>query len=122
VAALAGAIIDTRLKITLGQALSRGVRYACRVKIVRHTETELVVQESTFWLAALTGKYQATVILWLVIDRDGLPTHIRVQRPAGMGLDEEAFDSVRTWKFEPATKDGRPVPVMINVEVNFKLY
>jgi TonB family protein len=71
---------------------------------------------------ARQAKYQATVILWLVIDRDGLPTHIRVQRPAGMGLDEEAFDSVRTWKFEPATKDGQPVPVMINVEVNFKLY
>ncbi len=31
------------------------MRYACRVKVVRHTETELVVQESTFWLAALTG-------------------------------------------------------------------
>jgi TonB family protein len=71
---------------------------------------------------ARQAKYQGTVILWLVVDRDGQPTHIRVQRPAGMGLDEEAFDAVRTWKFDPATKDGQPVPVMINVEVNFRLY
>jgi outer membrane biosynthesis protein TonB len=29
---------------------------------------------------------------------------------------------VKTWKFEPATKDGQPVRVEIAVEVNFHLY
>ncbi len=67
-------------------------------------------------------KYQATVIFWLVVDRDGKPTHIRVETPAGLGLDEEAFASLTRWKFNPATKNGEPVPVMINVEVNFRLY
>src|SRR5208337_1843939 len=52
----------------------------------------------------------------------GRPQQIRVQRPLGMGLDEKAIEAVKMWKFEPARKDGQPVPVMINVEVNFRLY
>jgi protein TonB len=40
----------------------------------------------------------------------------------GLGLDEKAIEAVNTWKFEPAQKDGRPVAVAINVEVQFRLY
>ncbi len=39
-----------------------------------------------------------------------------------MGLDQKAIEAVRNWRFSPAMKDGRPVPVQINVEVNFRLY
>lgn len=71
---------------------------------------------------ANAARYQASVILWLVVNREGRPTHIRVQRPAGMGLDEKSVAAVQTWLFDPAKKDGEPIPVMINVEVNFRLY
>jgi TonB family protein len=71
---------------------------------------------------ARQAKYQGTEILWLILGDDGVPSHVRVQRPLGMGLDEEAVRAVTAWKFDPATKDGKPVPVMINVEVNFRLY
>jgi len=57
-----------------------------------------------------------------VVSADGKPQQIRVQRPLGMGLDEKAIEAVRQWRFEPAKKDGQAVPVMINVEVNFRLY
>ena len=60
-------------------------------------------------------------MLWLVVDADGLPQKIRVQRSLGMGLDEVAVNAVKQWRFQPAKKDGKPVQVMINVEVNFKL-
>jgi outer membrane biosynthesis protein TonB len=40
-----------------------------------------------------------------------------------MGLDEKAVAAVMKYKFKPALKDGKiPVPVMISVEVNFRLY
>ncbi len=71
---------------------------------------------------ARKAKYQGTVVLWLVVGADGQPQQIRVQRSLGMGLDEKAIEAVRQWKFEPAKKDGQAVPVMINVEVNFRLY
>ncbi|HWI14667.1 MAG TPA: energy transducer TonB [Burkholderiales bacterium] len=34
----------------------------------------------------------------------------------------KAIEAVRSWKFEPAKKDGQPVAVQVNVEVNFRLY
>jgi TonB family protein len=46
-----------------------------------------------------------------------------VVRALGMGLDEKALEAVKKYKFKPAMKEGRtPVPVMITVEVNFRLY
>ncbi len=66
--------------------------------------------------------YQGTVVLWLIVGVDGLPRDIRVSRPLGHGLDENAIAAVSRWRFEPATKDGKPVAVQLNVEVNFRLY
>ena len=72
---------------------------------------------------ARKAKYQGTVVLWLVVDANGRPQQIRVQRALGMGLDEKALEAVRKYKFKPAMKDGKtPVPVMITIEVNFRLY
>ncbi len=71
---------------------------------------------------ARKAKYQGTVVLWVVVGPDGRPRDIRVQRSLGLGLDEKAMEAVKTWKFEPARKDGQPVAVQINVEVNFRLY
>lgn len=71
---------------------------------------------------ARKAKYQGTVVLWVVVGPDGRTKDIRVQRSLGLGLDEKALEAVRNWKFEPARKDGQPVAVQINVEVNFRLY
>jgi len=71
---------------------------------------------------ARKAKYQGTCILWLIVGPDGKPRDIKVARALGMGLDEKAIEAVRNWKFAPAMKDGKPVAVQINVEVNFRLY
>ena len=71
---------------------------------------------------ARKAKYQGTVVLWLVVGQDGRTHNIRVQQTLGMGLDEKATEAIRRWRFEPARKDGVPVAVQINVEVNFRLY
>jgi TonB family protein len=67
------------------------------------------------------ARFQASVILWLIVDSDGSPKRIRVQQSAGFGLDEAAIEAVKTWRFHPAMQNGEPVAVMINVEVNFRL-
>ncbi len=67
-------------------------------------------------------KHMGTVVLWLIVGPDGKPRDIRVARTLGLGLDEKAIEAVKTWRFEPARKDGQPVAVQINVEVNFHLY
>jgi periplasmic protein TonB len=71
---------------------------------------------------ARKAKYQGVCVLWMVVGPDGRPRDIKVSRSLGLGLDEKAIDAVKTWKFEPAMKDGRPVAVEITVQVDFHLY
>lgn len=70
---------------------------------------------------ARQNKIQGSVVLWLLVGADGKPSNIKVSRSVGHGLDQEAIDAVKKWTFEPATIGGKPVPVQINVEVNFRL-
>lgn len=71
---------------------------------------------------ARAKKYQGTIVLVVLISADGCISKLQVRRFLGLGLDEKAIEAVRTWKFEPARKDGVPVAVLVNIEVNFKLY
>ncbi len=72
---------------------------------------------------ARRAKYQGICLISLIVDAQGNPQNPRVIRALGMGLDEKALEAVRKYKFKPAMKDGRtPVPVMITIEVNFRLY
>jgi Gram-negative bacterial TonB protein C-terminal len=58
----------------------------------------------------------------VVVGADGKPGEIAVARPIGFGLDESAVDSIRNATFEPAIKDGKPVPVMLDLVVEFRIY
>jgi outer membrane biosynthesis protein TonB len=58
----------------------------------------------------------------VVIGANGKPGEIAVARPIGFGLDENAVDSIRKATFEPATKNGNPVPVMLDLVVEFRIY
>ena len=71
---------------------------------------------------ARKAKVEGTCILAMIVGPDGKPHDIRVQRGIGMGLDQKAIEAVQQWRFDPATKDGRPVAVQISVEVSFRLY
>lgn len=58
----------------------------------------------------------------VVIDAQGKPVSIAVARPIGFGLDENAVESIRHAAFEPAVKDGKPVPVALDLVVEFRIY
>jgi len=71
---------------------------------------------------ARQSKYQGTVVLWAIVTPEGRLEKVAIQRALGLGLDEKAVEAVRTWTFEPATKNGVPVASQINIEVTFRLY
>ncbi len=71
---------------------------------------------------ARKSAYQGTCVLWLIVGVDGRVHEIEIARAIGMGLDEQAVKTVQAWTFQPASRNGEPVPVQINVEVNFRLY
>jgi TonB family protein len=79
--------------------------------------------EAEFSDEARRAKYQGVCMISVIVDKDGNPQDIHVTQPLGMGLDEKAIEAIRQYKFRPAMKDGKtPVPVMITIEVNFRLY
>ena len=71
---------------------------------------------------ARKAKHQGTVLLSVIVGPDGKVRDPHVVQSLGLGLDEKAMEAVRTWLFEPAMKDGRPVAVAVQIEVNFRLY
>ena len=71
---------------------------------------------------ARKAKYGGNVVLWIIVDAQGNVRSVRVTKPLGMGLDEEAEKTVRTWKFKPALRQGVAVPVQVLVEVSFRLF
>ncbi len=71
---------------------------------------------------ARIAKYQGTVTLRVAIGPDGMAHNIQVLRGLGLGLNEKAVAAITQWKFNPGTKDGQPVTVMANIEINFRLF
>ena len=71
---------------------------------------------------ARAAKLQGSVTLWMVVGVDGAVSDVKVTQGLGMGLAESAVETVKTWKFKPAIKAGKPVPCKVMVEVAFKLY
>jgi protein TonB len=63
-----------------------------------------------------------SVLVGLIVDTDGNPRNVRVIRGIGNGLDEKAIKAVRAYKFKPAVKNGEPVAVALNIEVNFQIF
>lgn len=76
--------------------------------------------EYTEW--ARREKITATVSFNVVIDEQGKVAKIWLARPAGYGLEENAVSTLKTWTFRPATKDNKPVKVLVSIEVSFNLY
>jgi protein TonB len=77
--------------------------------------------EPEFSEEARKAKFSGNVEVYLWVDPDGKPSHIRVVRGVGMGLDEKAVEAVRQYRFKPAMKDGKPVQVDLYVDVNFQI-
>ena len=84
-------------------------------RTIRATEPE-------FTESARLSKFGGTVVLGLIVDREGVATNIRILNPLGSGLDAKAVQAVKTWEFKPATKDAEPVAAEIAVEVDFHIY
>ena len=69
---------------------------------------------------ALLRKIQGTVVLELVVTKEGRPADVRVRRSLDPGgLDERAVAAVNDWRFEPGRLAGRPVDVLVTVYLDF---
>ena len=70
---------------------------------------------------ARKANLEGTVELSAIIRKDGSIEAVRVMRGLGLGLDESAIKALKSWRFRPGTKDGRPVDLRVSIEVKFSL-
>ena len=67
--------------------------------------------------AGITGD----VVLEIVVRRDGSVSDVKLLHGLGGGLNDRAIQAVRQWRFVPASRQGVPVDVIVEVAVEFKL-
>ena len=84
-----------------------------------------VIRESKprYTREAMEAKIEGTVSLECVVQADGAVGETRVVRSLDTqhGLDDEAVKALKQWRFSPGTKDGKPVPVVVELEMTFTL-
>jgi TonB family protein len=70
---------------------------------------------------ARISRLEGTVTLYIVVGTDGKPRDLKVLHSLGMGLDETAIAAASKWLFKPGEKDGQPVNVFAQINLNFRL-
>jgi TonB family protein len=66
-------------------------------------------------------KISGTVLVDLIVNADGTVRSVSVLQKLEPSLDKQAVKAVRQWTFQPATKDGEPVPIHLKAEVSFRI-
>ncbi len=84
--------------------------------------TIIYKERAKYTEAARENRIQGTVVLSLVFGADGRIDDVRVVHGQPYGLTEEAIAAAYKIRFNPATREGRPVSVRSRLEYNFTLY
>jgi TonB family protein len=78
--------------------------------------------DPTYSEQARSAKVSGIVVLSLIVTAEGYATNLQVKRALGYGLDEQAIEAVRNWRFEPVVgPEDKAVPVWADIEVNFRI-
>ena len=72
--------------------------------------------------AARKAKINGSIVVAVAINEHGAVDDAKIVRGLGYGLDQNAITAARQSRFTPATRDGKPVPVQLALEMTFKLY
>ncbi len=82
---------------------------------------KLVAPQPKYTEEARQARIQGIVILQAIIDAEGKVAEVKVLKGLTLGLTESALETVKTWRYKPATLNGKPVPVYMNLLINFSL-
>jgi len=112
----------TKPKVPLEELSARGELFTVVNPKVMKVPKAIYSPDPDYSETARMAKFQGTCIVSVILGKDGNVEDAWIARKLGLGLEQQALEAVRQWKFEPAMKDGEPVPVFLNVEVTFRLY
>ena len=72
--------------------------------------------------AARKARINGVCLVTVIVDANGMPQLPRVIKSLRPDLDDQALKAVLQYRFKPAMRADTPVPVIITVEINFRLY
>ncbi|MGQ0761759.1 MAG: TonB family protein [Acidobacteriota bacterium] len=75
--------------------------------------------EPVYPVDAREKQIKGSVVLTMVVDREGIPQEIKIRRSLYPSVDQAAIEAARQMRFEPALKDGQPVSDTLVVEFYF---
>ena len=72
---------------------------------------------------AMEALIQGVVYMDAIVGADGRVGELRITKSLDpdLGLDANAIQTVRQWRFTPGTRRGQPVPVLVQIEMRFTL-
>lgn len=112
VAALAVALATTTLAQSEVYQIGSGVKSPRLTREVKPTYTE----------GAMRRKVAGLVEMKVVVLADGtVGDDVTITKSLDDELDQQAIIAVKQWRFQPGTKDDKPVAVQVNIEMTFTL-
>jgi TonB family protein len=64
--------------------------------------------------------FNGTVLVSLVVGKDGLPKNVAISKSLRPDFDQSALAAVSQYRFEPALRNGQPVETPLYIDVNFQ--
>ena len=93
-----------------------------RQEVAREIAPRVIKEVKPQYPAAVRAEgVEGIVRLECLVREDGTVGEARVIAPLHPELDREALRSVTEWRFQPGTKDGKPVAVRVEIEMSFSL-
>ena len=83
-------------------------------KLLHYVEPEFSSQSKEAFI-------EGTVKISTVVTSEGHPSESRILRGLNAEEDKTALDALKQWRFQPGTKDGKPVAVRVTIEIAFHL-
>jgi protein TonB len=72
---------------------------------------------------AMRARAQGVITVECVVEPNGACGDVRIAQAFSppYGLDQQALAAARRWKFRPGTRAGEPVPVLVNLAIEFNI-
>ena len=119
---------DETTRSSNGAFESQGKEYKFDVEVYKvggkvSTPVPIYKPDPPYAPQAKNNHVNGTLTFHIVVDTNGKVAKVKeISKPLGMGLDETAIKTIQSWRFKPAMREGRPVPVEVSVEITFKYY
>lgn len=78
--------------------------------------------EPSFPDGAKDARQEAMTVINVVLNNEGKIVSAEALGPDSYGFGKNSVDSIKTWRFKPATCNGRPVATEMNIEMSFRLH